>query len=112
MIETILNELAKSSKGFNFLLEKLDISEDELIKIINNLVHDKKIFLNFNNKYEIVSDEFIVAELRKGLNARGYITYNNITVNIESYDTHNALFGDVVVVNPLSSNKGMVIVII
>lgn len=112
MIETILNELAKSSKGFNFLLEKLDISEDELIKIINNLVHDKKIFLNSNNKYEIVSDEFIVAELRKGLNARGYITYNNITVNIESYDTHNALFGDVVVVNPLSSNKGMVIGII
>ena len=54
MIETILKELEKNNKGFNFLLEKFDISEDELMKIINDLIHDKKIFLNSNNKYEIV----------------------------------------------------------
>ena len=50
MIETILKELEKNNKGFNFLLEKFDISEDELMKIINDLIHDKKIFLNSNNK--------------------------------------------------------------
>ena len=109
MIETILKELEKNSKGFNFLLEKFDISEDELMKTINDLIHDKKIFLNSNNKYEIVSDNFIVAELRKGLNGRGLITNNNMTITIESYDTHNALFGDIVIVKPYSLNKGTVL---
>lgn len=112
MIETILKELEKNSKGFNFLLEKFDISEDELMKTINDLIHDKKIFLNSNNKYEIVSDNFIIAELRKGLNGRGLITNNNMTITIESYDTHNALFGDIVIVKPYSLNKGTVLGIV
>lgn len=116
MEKEVLEIIKRKDVRKDVLIKNLDITsyenEQELDIILENLIRDKKIFLNSKNMYSYIKDYHIIATLLGSSKDKKYVINNNEKIYIPEDKLHTALKNDLVVVEIESENKGKVIGII
>ena len=109
MKEQVLDLIKKNSATYSVLLKETGFDSNDLSTIIDELIKEKKIFLNIKNKYELMKKDYIVGTLEKCANNMSYITSKGERIIIPSDELHTALKYDLVVVDRTYENYGTVI---
>ena len=97
------DEIDKYIKGFE---------KDELIKVIDKLLNDKKIFYNYNSRLEVVKNDYYIANIERNSKNQSFVTIDGEKILIPDEDLHTALKYDTVIVTRTFENKGTVLGII
>ena len=108
MKENILSIIKRKNTNFENLLNLSEISESELTKVLEELVLEKKIFLNSSSKYEIMNEEYYVATLDRNSKGVSFVNINNERIIIPPEELHTALKYDTVVVEITHEAHGTV----
>lgn len=82
------------------------LEEDIVNNILNELVAEKRIFLNVKNKYEEITDKYSIGELVKTSPETCYVNVSNRKVKIDSNSLNCALKNDLVVIMENDNNYG------
>ncbi|MBQ3021647.1 MAG: VacB/RNase II family 3'-5' exoribonuclease [Bacilli bacterium] len=113
MENEIIYMLKKQKLSFEKIYEKLlnivDINEDDVKKTINNLTKQKKIFLDSKMKYNLITEDKIIARLSKCSKNTKYIIDNGEKIIISPENLHTAFKDDLVVVERIGRYEGKVI---
>lgn len=107
MEDEIIKTIEKKSCDYNTIKKVSGLDNLLLNKILTKLIDEKKIFLNEKGKYNIITDEYIIATLKKCSKGFSYIKDNDEKIIIEPEYLHTALKDDLVVVERYGS-KGKV----
>ena len=107
MEDEIIKTIEKKSCDYNTIKKVSGLDDSLLNKILTKLVDEKRIFLNEKGKYNIITDEYIIATLKKCSKGFSYIKDNDEKIIIEPEYLHTALKDDLVVVERYGS-KGKV----
>ena len=98
-----LNDLYKNNK---------DTDKNKIDEVIDKLINEYKIFINSDNEYEIIKDNFIVGTIERNSNNKSFIKDNNNIYLIPSEFLHTALKNDKVIVKKTYENKCKVVKIL
>ena len=112
MEEKILNLLKNQNYSLDILENKLDIDKKELLCIIDDLMHQRKIFFNSHNKVCLITDEHIVSEIWSNSKGQKYIVVGKEKYFISPEDLHTAFKNDLVVVEIYKNNYANVLGIV
>lgn len=107
MEDEIIKTIKKKSCDYNTLKKVNNLDDSMLNTILTKLIDEKRIFLNAKGKYNIITDEYIIAPLNKCTKGFSYIMYNDEKIIIEPEYLHTALKDDLIVVERYGS-KGKV----
>ena len=108
MKENILNLIKRKNTNFETLLHLSNITECELRNVLNELVLEKKIFLNSSSKYELIKEDYFVATLNRNSKGISYVDINNERIIIPPEELHTALKYDTVIIEITHEMHGSV----
>lgn len=116
MEKKVLEIIKKESINIDKLAKCLNIKTQEELEILKitleNLIKNKKLFLNSKNKYTLITNDHIISTLKSNSKGEYYIIYNNEKIHIPKDKIHTALKNDLVVVEINSINTGNIVGII
>lgn len=116
MEKEVLEIIKKESINIDKLAKCLNINNQEELEILKitleNLIKNKKIFLNSKNKYTLINNEHVVATLNGSSKGKKYIIHNNEKIYIPENKLHTALKNDLVIVEIGNANLGNIVGII
>lgn len=107
--EQILNLISHQGCLQKTLLEKLKVTENELLCALENLKNRQLIYLNSKNKYCLIQKSYIVGRLDKDSKGTKFIRCNKEKIFIEPEQLHTALKNDLVVCDVYENNHGSVL---
>ena len=84
------------------------MEEQELESIIQELIDEKRIFLNNKKKYEVVKEEYLIGVLEKTSKDACYVIADDKKIMISSDALYTALKNDLVVVEKNENNYGTI----
>ena len=96
----------------NYINKMLEIDENIIDKSLNELIKEKKIYLNSKNKYSLITNEYVIGTLETCSKDLKYVKNNRDKIIIHPENTHTALVNDLVVVRPSTGKYGEVVGII
>ena len=108
MKEKVLKLLTHESISLERLLRLTSIPQPELEQIIQDLLHEKLIFLNTSKKYETMKEEYSIGILEKTSKGSAYAVVNGQKIYIAPNELHTALKNDLVVIEETYDNCGTI----
>ena len=98
MKEKILNLIQQNNLKLEQIQRQTNLDLQEIEKILEELIEERKIFLNTSNKYESLSDNYLVGILEKTSKDQCFVTIDNQKIQISPNALHTALKNDLVVI--------------
>ena len=108
MKEDILNLLKHNNLSINKIKTLCNLEQEEAEKIIQELVDEKRIFLNTSNKYQKLSNEYLIGTLEKTSKGSAYVMCEGKKILIPSTELKTALKNDLVVVEKTYHHCGTI----
>ena len=108
MKNKILQIIEKSSLTVDKIIDLTDSNKDEIETILKELEDEQKIFLNTRNKYEAITEEYLIGTLDKTSKGTAYVTVNKEKIFIPSTELKTALKNDLVVVEKNLYHSGTI----
>lgn len=108
MKENILNIIKQNSLTFDKLKGISGLEEEKLEFIIEELISERLIFLNTDNKYELITNKYLVGTLEKTAKGAAYIVVNGERILIPSTELKTALKNDLVVIEKTWNHIGTI----
>ena len=108
MKKEVLTLIKKGNISLDRIQGITNINSQELSIIIQELMEEKKIFLNTSKKYEAITDNYLIGVLEKTSKGSCYVTINNQKIPIAPNNLHTALKNDLVVVEEQFDNHGVI----
>lgn len=117
-MENIENEILRLLKSkdcsegnlLNTIENSCDIGDiNDIYIAINNLIKERKIFLNSRNKYSIITNEHIIGKLESCSKDLKSVKYGRDKIKIKPEDTHTAIVNDLVVIEQKYAGYGEVV---
>lgn len=109
MEENLLKLLSHHECTLEYIESKLDISLLEIKCLLEKLIKEKQIYIDYNGKYKLISSDQIIGDLRSDSQGKKYIKHNDEKIYIGIEDLHTALKNDKVVVEVFGNNQGVVV---
>ena len=101
---------ASEENILNTLERFYDIGDtNEIYETLNNLIKERKIFLNAKNKYSILNDNYIVGRLENYAKDLKCVKFGKNKIKIKPEDIHTATANDLVVIKEKYAGFGEVV---
>ena len=106
MKEQILKIIQQNNLNFEKIQTIFNLEKEEAEKIIQELIDARKIFLNTSNKYQYLSNEYLIGTLEKTSKGCAYVMVDDEKIFIDSEQLKTTLKYDLVVVEKILNDTG------
>jgi len=106
MKEQILKIIQQNNLNFEKIQTIFNLEKEEAEKTIQELIDERKIFLNTSNKYQYLSNEYLIGTLEKTSKGCAYVMVDDEKIFIDSEQLKTALKYDLVVVEKILNDTG------
>lgn len=108
MKEKILKIIEQNNSSINRIQKLTNLEINTIENIIQELINEKKIFLNTSNKYETMKPEYLIGTLEKTSKGSCYVMVDGQKISISPSSLHTALKNDLVVIEEQYDNFGTI----
>ena len=108
MKEIILKLIEKENLTLERIQELTNLEKQEIKEILQELTNEKKIFLNTENKYELINEKHLIGTLEKTSKGASYVLVDNQKISIDSNNLCTALKNDLVVIEKKYDGCGII----